>query len=344
MTNNLSVGIDPFANQSFGTLQSQQISIPNNSLNTSKLQNFSWTNRDDALNMVKNGVISVDEANRLLASPIKRITADELATNNSNNTNSSVSSYDAQLAAANALKAQRTGEAQSIKNSMMGQRDKVTEMLNTILGNIEKVYGEEKSKRDEKRDEDSAELLAQLEKALPGIGSSFAAIGAYDSSWNNDAQADTKEEHNKAQDEIQKEYDADMTTLGNKRNQAKTDAQNSYNNFMADFDTFDGTEANSDNLETLRASKNSLTKAMNDFNAQGDYYKPGSRLQNEMSSLGNYNGQKTIDAFSSFLNTAGAGGSGVKAGNENTTSIAAKNKNKNEKSELEQNKATGVAK
>lgn len=254
------------------------------------------------------------------------------------------SSYNAQLAAANALKAQRTGEAQSIKNSMMGQRNRVTEMLNNILGNIEKVYGEEKSKRDEKKDEDSAELLAQLEKALPGIGSSFAAIGAYDSSWNNDAQADTKEEHNKAQDKIQKEYDADMTTLGNKRNQAKTDAQNSYNNFMADFDTFDGTEANSDNLETLRASKNSLVKAMNDFSAQGDYYKPGSRLQNEMSSLGNYNGQKTIDAFSSFLNTAGAGGSGVKAGNENTTSIAAKNKNKNEKSELEQNKATGVAK
>jgi hypothetical protein len=256
----------------------------------------------------------------------------------------SASSSNSQLAQLNAQKAARTSEAQNIKSSMLSQRDRVSNMLQDILKNIESVYSEEKSKRDEQKDADSATLLEQLEQALPGIGSSFAAIGAYDSSWNNDAQGTTKEEHNKAQDEITKEYDADIKALGNKRNQARTDAQNAHDNFMVDFDTFNNTAANSDNLETLRASKNSLMKAINDFSSQGNYYKPGSSLQNEMAGIGNYDGQKAIDAFGSFLSTAGAGGSGVKAGNETTQSIAAKNKNKNEKTELEQNKALGIAK
>ena len=94
---------------------------------------------------------------------------------------STSNTYNAQLAAERARQNQRAGEASNIKNAMMGRRGEFESILNEILGNIDRTYKEESNRRKETYDADSAELLSTLEKALPEIASSFAAIGGYDS-------------------------------------------------------------------------------------------------------------------------------------------------------------------
>lgn len=256
---------------------------------------------------------------------------------------STSNTYNAQLAAERARQNQRAGEASNIKNAMLGRRGEFESILNEILGNIDNTYKEESNRRKETYDADSAELLSTLEKALPEIASSFAAIGGYDSSLRGYREMDAEKEHQSSQNQLKREFETDMGNLGNKANQARTDARNAYNNFMADFDTLSGTEANSDNLENIRASQNSLLKGLNDFRSQSNIYKPNSTFANEMSNLGgNYDFGNIKDAFTSFLNTTAGTGGNFQA-DENLAQEAKKQTGKT-KNEIEQNKSTGVTK
>lgn len=258
---------------------------------------------------------------------------------------SSSNTYNAQLAAEKARQAQRANEASGIKNNMMGRRGEFEAILNDILGNIDKTYKEESSRRKETYDADSAELLDTLEQALPEIAASFAAIGGYDSSLRGYREMDAEKEHQNSQNELKREYETELGNLGAKANQARTDARTSYNNFMTDFDTLANTEANSDNLETIRKSENSLNKGLNSFRGQSDIYKPNSVFSREMSNLGgDYDFGNIRDAFTSFLNTTNAGtGAGDFQADEKIAEEAKKTTNK-VKNEIEQNKSTGVSK
>lgn len=258
---------------------------------------------------------------------------------------STSNTYNAQLAAEKARQAQRANEAQGIKDSMMGRRGEFESILNEILGNIDRTYKEESSRRKETYDADSAELMNTLEQALPEIAASFAAIGGYDSSLRGYREMDAEKEHQNSQNELKREYESELGNLGAKANQARTDARTSYNNFMTDFDTLAGTEANSDNLENIRKSQNSLLKGINDFRGQSNIYKPNSTFSNEMKNLGGeYDFGNIRDAFTSFLNTTNAGtGAGEFQADEKIAEEAKKTTNK-VKNEIEQNKPTGVSK
>lgn len=246
----------------------------------------------------------------------------------------------AQQAAENAAKA---SEAQNIKNSMLGRRAEFESILNNVLGNIDKTYKEESDKRKETYDEDAAALLDTLEKALPEIASSFASIGAYDSSLRGYREMDAEKEHQSSQKELTKEYEDDMANLGNKANQARTEANNSYRNFMTDFDTLNSTDANADNLKTIRSSQNSLLKGLNDFSSQAEYYKPNSDFANQMKALGeNTNFDKIASSLKNFLTNAGASSGNFSADKQLATDTKATTDKV--KSEVETNKATGVSK
>lgn len=312
--------------------------------NSKSLPDFSLTNRKLALQMVQNGTISRDEANRLLAAPIKRIDESEVSGGNTtNNTSSSVNnSYNAQLAAANALKAKRTSEAQNIKNSILGKRNQFGDILKDILGNIDKTYEEEVGKLSENYDKDKAELIDTLADAIPEIGNSFAAIGAYDSSQRAMRNADTREEEAKAEEDLTRQFEDNKANMGNKRNTARNEAQNAYNNFMIDFDTLNDTEANSDNLESLRQSQNSLLKGLSDFGSQKNIFKPGSTFANELSVLNKYDATKAKDALSNFLASAGASGITANTGTGSIANAGKQNSNKKQESEIEVNQKTGV--
>lgn len=312
--------------------------------NSKSLPDFALTNRKLALQMVQNGTISRDEANRLLAAPFKRIEASEVSGGNTtNNTSSSVNnSYNAQLAAANALKAKRTSEAQNIKNSILGKRNQFGDILKEILGNIDKTYEEEVGKLSENYDKDKAELIDTLADAIPEIGNSFAAIGAYDSSQRAMRNADTREEEAKAEEDLTRQFEDNKANMGNKRNTARNEAQNAYNNFMIDFDTLKDTEANSDNLESLRQSQNSLLKGLSDFGSQRNIFKPGSTFANELSVLNKYDATKAKDALSNFLASAGASGITANTGTGSIANAGKQNSNKKQESEIEVNQKTGV--
>ena len=313
--------------------------------NSKSLPDFSLTNRKLALQMVQNGTMSRDEANRLLASPIKRIEASEVSGGNTTNNTSSSSvnnSYNAQLAAANALKAKRTSEAQNIKNSILGKRNQFGDILKDILGNIDKTYEEEVGKLSENYDRDKAELIDTLADAIPEIGNSFAAIGAYDSSQRAMRNADTREEEAKAEEDLTRQFEDNKANMGNKRNTARNEAQNAYNNFMIDFDTLKDTEANSDNLESLRQSQNSLLKGLSDFGSQKNIFKPGSTFANELSVLNKYDATKAKDALSNFLASAGASGITANTGTGSIANAGKQNSNKKQESEIEVNQKTGV--
>lgn len=258
---------------------------------------------------------------------------------------STSNTYNAQLAAEQARQAQRANEAGNIKNNMMGRRGEFEAILNEILGNIDKTYKEESGRRKETYDADSAELLDTLEQALPEIAASFAAIGGYDSSLRGYREMDAEKEHQNSQNELKREYETELGNLGAKANQARTEARTSYNNFMTDFDTLANTEANSDNLENIRKSENSLNKGLNDFRGQSNIYKPNSVFSREMSNLGgDYDFGNIRDAFTSFLNTTNAGtGAGEFQADEKIAEEAKKTTNK-VKNEIEQNKSTGVSK
>lgn len=258
---------------------------------------------------------------------------------------STSNTYNAQLAAEKARQAQRASEAQGIKDRMMGRRGEFESILNEILGNIDRTYKEESNRRKETYDADSAELMNTLEQALPEIAASFAAIGGYDSSLRGYREMDAEKEHQNSQNELKREYETELGNLGSKANQARTEARTSYNNFMTDFDTLANTEANSDNLENIRKSENSLAKGVNDFRGQSNIYKPNSTFSNEMKNLGGeYDFGNIRDAFASFLNTtnAGTGASDFQA-DEKIAEEAKKTTNK-VKNEIEQNKSTGVSK
>ena len=109
--------------------------------------------------------------------------------------------------------------------------------------------------------------------------------------------------------------------------------------------TLANTEANSDNLENIRKSENSLIKGINDFRGQSNIYKPNSTFSNEMRNLGgDYDFGNIRDAFTSFLNTTNAGtGAGDFQADEKIAEEAKKTTNK-VKNEIEQNKSTGVSK
>lgn len=257
---------------------------------------------------------------------------------------STSNTYNAQLAAEQARQAQRASEAQGIKDRMMGRRGEFESILNEILGNIDKTYKEESNRRKETYDADSAELMSTLEQALPEIAASFAAIGGYDSSLRGYREMDAEKEHQNSQNELKREYESELGNLGAKANQARTDARTAYNNFMTDFDTLANTTANSDNLENIRKSENSLLKGVNDFRGQSNIYKPNSTFSNEMKNLGgDYDFGNIRDAFTSFLNTTNAGSGGDFQADEKIAEEAKKTTNK-VKNEIEQNKSTGVSK
>lgn len=257
---------------------------------------------------------------------------------------STSNTYNAQLAAEQARQAQRANEAQGIKDRMMGRRGEFESILNEILGNIDKTYKEESSRRKETYDADSAELMNTLEQALPEIAASFAAIGGYDSSLRGYREMDAEKEHQNSQNELKREYESELGNLGAKANQARTDARTAYNNFMTDFDTLSNTTANSDNLENIRKSENSLLKGINDFRGQSNIYKPNSTFSSEMKNLGGeYDFGNIRDAFASFLNTTNAGSGGNFQADEKIAEEAKKTTNK-VKNEIEQNKSTGVSK
>ena len=257
---------------------------------------------------------------------------------------STSNTYNAQLAAEKARQAQRANEAQGIKDRMMGRRGEFENILNEILGNIDKTYKEESSRRKETYDSDSAELMNTLEQALPEIAASFAAIGGYDSSLRGYREMDAEKEHQNSQNELKREYESELGNLGAKANQARTEARTAYNNFMTDFDTLSNTTANSDNLENIRKSENSLIKGINDFRGQSNIYKPNSTFSNEMKNLGgDYDFGNIRDAFASFLNTTNAGSGGNFQADE-TIAEEAKTTTNKVKNEIEQNKSTGVSK
>lgn len=257
---------------------------------------------------------------------------------------STSNTYNAQLAAEQARQAQRANEAQGIKDRMMGRRGEFESILNEILGNIDKTYKEESGRRKETYDADSAELMNTLEQALPEIAASFAAIGGYDSSLRGYREMDAEKEHQNSQNELKREYESELGNLGAKANQARTDARTAYNNFMTDFDTLSNTTANSDNLENIRKSENSLLKGINDFRGQSNIYKPNSTFSSEMKNLGGeYDFGNIRDAFASFLNTTNAGSGGNFQADEKIAEEAKKTTNK-VKNEIEQNKSTGVSK
>lgn len=258
---------------------------------------------------------------------------------------STSNTYNAQLAAEKARQAQRANEAQGIKDRMMGRRGEFESILNEILGNIDRTYKEESGRRKETYDADSAELMNTLEQALPEIAASFAAIGGYDSSLRGYREMDAEKEHQNSQNELKREYESELGNLGAKANQARTDARTAYNNFMTDFDTLSNTTANSDNLENIRKSENSLLKGINDFRGQSNIYKPNSVFSRDMSNLGgDYDFGNIRDAFTSFLNTTNAGtGAGEFQADEKIAEEAKKTTNK-VKNEIEQNKSTGVSK
>lgn len=257
---------------------------------------------------------------------------------------STSNTYNAQLAAEKARQAQRANEAQGIKDRMMGRRGEFENILNEILGNIDKTYKEESSRRKETYDADSAELMNTLEQALPEIAASFAAIGGYDSSLRGYREMDAEKEHQNSQNELKREYESELGNLGAKANQARTEARTAYNNFMTDFDTLSNTTANSDNLENIRKSENSLLKGINDFRGQSNIYKPNSTFSSEMKNLGgDYDFGNIRDAFASFLNTTNAGSGGNFQADEKIAEEAKKTTNK-VKNEIEQNKSTGVSK
>lgn len=257
---------------------------------------------------------------------------------------STSNTYNSQLAAEQARQAQRANEAQGIKDRMMGRRGEFENILNEILGNIDKTYKEESGRRKETYDADSAELMNTLEQALPEIAASFAAIGGYDSSLRGYREMDAEKEHQNSQNELKREYESELGNLGAKANQARTEARTAYNNFMTDFDTLANTTANSDNLENIRKSENSLLKGVNDFRGQSNIYKPNSTFSNEMRNLGGeYDFGNIRDAFASFLNTTNAGSGGNFQADEKIAEEAKKTTNK-VKNEIEQNKSTGVSK
>lgn len=247
------------------------------------------------------------------------------------------SSYNAQAA----KEAARAAEAQGIKDRMVGRRGELDDILNAVLAAIDATYAEESTKRKGQYDTDAADLLKTLNQALPEIAASFAAIGSYDSSWNNDSQAHTTDKYNDSQATLTSEYNTDMATLGNKANQARTDARTSYNNNQIDFDTLENTEANSDSLETLRRSENSLNKAINEFSQSQHYYKPGSTFAQELSNLGGvYDYGAIKNAFANYLSTAGAGATNV------TKNLSSEAKSqvgeKTKKTEVQENTPTSV--
>ena len=268
-------------------------------------------------------------------------------TNNTRNTSSSSSNYYSRLAAQQAAaNARKASEASNIKNSMMGRRGEFQNILNDIISNIDTTYREESSKRKKTYDKDAAALLDTLEKALPSIAASFANIGAYDSSLRGYREIDAEKEHQASQEDLAEEYDNDMANLGNKANQARVEARNSYNNFMTDFDTLNNTEANADNLENIRSSQNSLLKGLNDFRSQCEMYKPNSTFASEMKNLGGKsNFENLSNSLKNFLTNAGASSSATGGFNaDEKLSADTKEATKKAKSEIETNKATGVTK
>lgn len=269
---------------------------------------------------------------KMIADPNKQSSSTS-STSATSNTGSS-STYSAEEAA-------RKSKAQQIKNAMLGREGEFKTSLDTILEAIKAAYGEESSKLTEQYDKDKAKLIDSLAAALPEIGNSYAAMGAYDSSQRALSNIYAREQEKEAEEELQQEYDTNAANLGSKMEDARNAANTSYNNFMIDMNTLRDTEANSDNLERLRSSQNSLLKGLNEFGAQAKEYQTGTSFKNALAAENTYSGEKAKQSLQDYLTQAGA--SGIKS-NTGTGSIASTVSQKKDKSELEQNKSTGASK
>lgn len=246
---------------------------------------------------------------------------------------------DPAYAAFQALQAQKTNKARGIKDSILGRRGEVDNLLADILGRIESSLGEAKGKRTGKFDRDNQDLVGTLDTSLPDAEKAFASLGLSNSTFSNDRSQDIRDSYERAHDDTKRAYGDDLAQFEQGANSQRASANTEADLARNKFNTIENTEANADNLQGLQQGKSSVEDMLTSFGGERN------KIMNSSDALNKILGMQGDDKFGDVLNSfAGfAGGTPAPTASGTTASGLFNKDKKKDKTEVQANNPVGAA-
>ena len=237
-----------------------------------------------------------------------------------------------------------TAEAQRIRDSILGRRGEIQDILNTILGNIQAELGEAKGRRTRQFDRDVDSLVASLDSAIPDIQNAFAAMGLSNSTYKGDRIQDTRDSYGKSWEDTNRQLNEDLTGFQRNAASKSAEANTNANKMFGALDEVEGMKASADNLGQLKDFNSQSRNALTDFKGEKSKFMPGGEALRAISALNsNYDFGKTLDTFNAFASDKAApSGNGVGGGKAKAGQIYEDDKKKN-KTEVQINNPVGAA-
>lgn len=230
------------------------------------------------------------------------------------------------------LRAQNDNKARQVKDRLLGRSGEIDAILNDIMGRVDGLLADRKTKRQGQYDSDSAALIDALNAAIPEIQKAFASLGLSSSTFVGDRVDNTNKEYEKSQSTVDETFNNDLASYGawaeSEKGNARANAEKARNtmNFVRDAD------ANADNLGRFQESELSFNNALTDFgNARNQYTTSGDALKKLESIGSDYDFSKIMDSFGSLAASSantGTGGGAAKAVADSIRGIDPKNKKK----------------
>lgn len=137
-----------------------------------------------------------------------------LGANTGGSGNYSYGGYDPAAAAASAKAAADAAKASSTRQAITGLAHSIFNVYDSLYGNIDTAGADQGRLVNQKYDTEGKGILDQFNQDFPAIGDSYAARGAYDSSYRTDAEGNAQNALQNAQDQIGQGRQADLGKVG----------------------------------------------------------------------------------------------------------------------------------
>lgn len=244
-----------------------------------------------------------------------------------------------------AMRAAQGKEAQGIKDRILGRGGEIDSILNDILGRVDSLVADRKTKRQGQYDTDSAALIDSLNAAIPEIQKAFASLGLSSSTFVDKRVGDTEGEYKKSQATVDQQFDDDVAGYGAWADAERANARASADKARNDLNFVRDAGATADNLSRFQESERSFNNALTDFGAQrGKYTTSGDALKSLENVGKDFDFSKVLDSFGALAaSSANTGTGGGAAGVVADTIKGLGDKAKKKLSEVQVNNPVGAA-
>lgn len=114
-----------------------------------------------------------------------------------------------------AAEAARMSRVAGLRGEITGKEDDVIRAYNLLFGDLDKLAKDRAKQIEDTTGENISKLTSQYTKSIPGIESSYAALGAGDSTDTRDAKITAKEGYDDSVKQVGEQKESDLAKVGN---------------------------------------------------------------------------------------------------------------------------------